>query len=85
MIDKESKVGKQCISHAFQLFRELITLVCRISFINTYRLSIHRCEQGWKVITQHPLMTWLEWEFEMSIARFHGIILSFLSLKHLIT
>jgi hypothetical protein len=71
MIDKESKVGKQRISHAFQVIRELITLVCRISFINTYRLSIHRCEQGWKVITQHPLMTWLEWltlEFEMSLA-----------------
>jgi hypothetical protein len=42
MIDKVNKVGEQCVSQAFKAIRELITLVCIISFINSYRLSINR-------------------------------------------
>jgi hypothetical protein len=61
MIDKVAKVGKQCGSQAFRVIIELITLVCGISFINSYMLCINRYERGQKVITQHPLMTGLEW------------------------
>jgi hypothetical protein len=41
---KISKVGNNTTHKLFTVITELITFVCRISFIKSYRLSITRLE-----------------------------------------